>query len=332
MLTLPGKHWKWRMHGAAITMAEMVNQWNGDYDLILASDMIDLSVFKCLLKSQKPIYLYFHENQLTYPWSKTDPDPQLKRDHHYGWINYTSCLVADKVIFNSNYNRSSFFSAIEDLVKRMPDFNHIDLESLKNKSSVLPIGIEIDGEINKSKRNPPTILWNHRWEYDKNPELFFNSLFKLDEEEIDFKLIVCGENYDQSPPIFEEARNLLKSKMIHFGYARDESSYKDLLTLADIYPVTSNQDFFGISVLEAIAAGAEPLLPYKLAYPEHFPDPKFDYIFYKKETEYYPLLKKLILNKTKETLPCQYIRSKYPWNKVIKLYDQFFEQILDSKS
>ena len=30
------------------------------------------------------------------------------------------------------------------------------------------------------------ILWNHRWEYDKNPESFFKLLFKLADQNIDF--------------------------------------------------------------------------------------------------------------------------------------------------
>ena len=35
-------------------------------------------------------------------------------------------------------------------------------------------------ELNKQKNDCAVILWNHRWEYDKNPELFFTTLFDLD--------------------------------------------------------------------------------------------------------------------------------------------------------
>ena len=34
-----------------------------------------------------------------------------------------------------------------------------------------------------SAKREPLILWNHRWEYDKNPEPFFQSLFRLKDEE-----------------------------------------------------------------------------------------------------------------------------------------------------
>jgi glycosyltransferase involved in cell wall biosynthesis len=41
----------------------------------------------------------------------------------------------------------------------------------------------------------PVILWNHRWEHDKNPELFFRTLFRLKEEGARFKLIAAGEKF-----------------------------------------------------------------------------------------------------------------------------------------
>ena len=45
------------------------------------------------------------------------------------------------------------------------------------------------------------ILWSHRWEHDKNPEDFFESLFKLDEIGINFRLHVIGEQFTDIPGI-----------------------------------------------------------------------------------------------------------------------------------
>ena len=44
--------------------------------------------------------------------------------------------------------------------------------------------------------------------------------------------------------------------------------YLKILSEADIIVSTAIHEFFGISVVEAIAAGAYPLLPKRLAYPE----------------------------------------------------------------
>ena len=34
LLTLPGRHWKWRMHGGAITLAQQYNNLNFKPDII----------------------------------------------------------------------------------------------------------------------------------------------------------------------------------------------------------------------------------------------------------------------------------------------------------
>ena len=102
ILSLPGRFWKWRMHGAAVTLASRMNNLLEIPDLLVVTDMLDVAVFKALLDqrfSAIPILLYFHENQITYPWSLDDPDPGLQRDRHYGFINYTSCLAADRIAF-----------------------------------------------------------------------------------------------------------------------------------------------------------------------------------------------------------------------------------------
>ena len=112
---------------------------------------------------------------------------------------------------------------------------------------------------------PPLILWNHRWEYDKNPEEFFRALFALQEQGIEFELAVLGESYKKHPPIFSEAKTRLAEQIVHWGYAESFAEYAKWLWRADILPVTSIHDFFGISVVEAIYCGCTPLLPKRLA-------------------------------------------------------------------
>ena len=66
IISLPGQFWKWRMHGGAITIAKEFLQSDFHPDLILATDMLDLTSFISLTRkrtSHIPTVLYFHENQ-----------------------------------------------------------------------------------------------------------------------------------------------------------------------------------------------------------------------------------------------------------------------------
>ena len=70
IISLPGKFWKWRMRGGAITLANDFMKMDYEADLILATDMLDLTTFLSLTRvrtSNIPTAIYFHENQLSYP-------------------------------------------------------------------------------------------------------------------------------------------------------------------------------------------------------------------------------------------------------------------------
>jgi glycosyltransferase involved in cell wall biosynthesis len=280
---LKDSYWKWRMHGGAITLAEQYLKTEFQADLILATDMLDLGTFLSLTRKKatnSKVAIYFHENQLAYPWQEHDRDLKQGRDLHYAFINYTSALAADRVFFNSSYNQSSFLEGLEKMLRFYPDNRNLNsIEVIRDKSEVLPLGLDLKGfdAIERKTNDIPVILWNHRWEHDKNPKEFFETLIELKSEGHDFKLIVLGEYYARQPEIFNKAERELKEEIIHFGYVEDFENYGKLLKSADILPVTSIQDFFGISVVEAAYCGAKPLLPKRLAFPELFDDHKVFY-------------------------------------------------------
>ena len=71
--------------------------------------------------------------------------------------------------------------------------------------------------------------------------------------------------------IFDEARERLSRRILRFGYCEKRSEYLQLLEEADVVVSTARQENFGIAIVEAILAGATPLLPYRLSYPELLP-------------------------------------------------------------
>ena len=337
ILKLSGQKWKWRMHGGAVTLAYEFNKLNKNFDIILCSDMLNLPVFKSLcnykIESSK-VVMYFHENQLSYPWSPQDDDLKLNRDLHYHFINYTSSLVSDHNYFNSQYHLDSYMKELLKYLKKMPDFRNEDtLDEILVKSSILPIGCEL--KINKSfVIKAPIILWNHRWEYDKNPEMFFNVLFDLNDRGINFSLIVVGQKYKEYPDIFNKAKKKLKNNILHFGYCESNEEYLHLIKKSNILPVTSYQDFFGISIVEAVSNGNYPILPTRLSYPELFDFKNNSDLFYNNKSELKNKLINIINNieniKDRVNNLSDYVFEKYSWMRITEKYDSNFIELVSN--
>ena len=331
LLTLSGRHWKWRMHGGAVTLARQFLAGGGDPDLLLVSDMLDLTTFLALTRrrtSGLPTALYCHENQLTYPWSPTDADPARQRDAHYAFINYTSALAADAVLFNSRYHLEAFAGQLPAFLQSFPDQNELgSLAPLAAKSSVLPLGLDLRRfdpyrpEQPKAATTPPLILWNHRWEYDKGPEEFFAALYRLQEEGVPFEVAILGESYRKVPPVFAEARQRLGERIVQFGYAGDFADYARWLWRADILPVTSRHDFFGASVVQAIYCRCTPLLPRRLAYPEHLPAALQDRFLYDGFDDLVGRLREMLGKPLPETGELRAHVAGYDWGELAGRYD-----------
>ncbi len=326
--TLPGRHWKWRMGAGAIQLAQEVNQSNKQIDVFLVTDMLDVAVFKSLLLPQYrsvKIVLYMHENQVVYPFQTSHSDKN--RDLHYGLINYKSMLTADWVWFNSNFHRDILFSELEVFLKLFPEaaFHVKEANRCRLKSKVIPLGIDTESIDSKrmDKDLSPAILWNHRWEYDKNPDLFFNTLIRLSEEGHTFDLYVTGEKYSKSPSVFSKAESQLKRHVKHWGFVADRKTYYQILWRCNILPVTANQEFFGLSVLEAMYCGVQPLLPNRLSYSDLYA--KLD-VFYSSDDAFYDTLKGLVSNYKVHTYRSEV--TNYGWKSVAKTYDKELIKVL----
>jgi glycosyltransferase involved in cell wall biosynthesis len=339
ILDLGGVYWKWRMHGGAVTLARRFMESEINPDLVVASDMLDVTTFQALTRSltaSTPMAVYFHENQLSYPWSPTDRDVVNKRDKHYGFINYASAMAADAVFFNSSYHLESFFEELVRLLKHFPDHNELGtIDGLRARSAVLRLGMDLrrfdraaSGAATGGEEAGPLIVWNHRWEYDKNPDLFFGTLRVLADRGVPFRVAVLGESFSQVPVVFLKARDRLGGRVVQFGYAEGFDTYARWLHSADILPVTSNQDFFGASVAEAIYCGCRPLLPNRLAYPELIPDKHRASVFYESGDEFTDRLEAMLREPPApagDELRAAMMR--FDWQTMAPQYDRVFEKV-----
>ena len=285
LLTLPGYKWKWRMRHSAITFAQQidtaVNQGQS-WDLLFCSDMVNLAELRGLLPSEVqalPTVVYFHENQLTYPVRF-----EQERDYQLAMTNLTTALAADQVWFNSCFHRDSFLEGLWTFLNRMPDYQHTEVvKTIRSKSLIAYPGIQEPAKRSQRQQGPPHILWAARWEHDKNPEDFFAALQSIQAQGIDFKLSVIGQHFSDTPEVFTRAREQFSDHIVHWGYQPSLQAYQQVLSEADIVVSTAQHEFYGIGILEAVAAGAFPLLPRRLSYPELFNlerDPQAGCFFY----------------------------------------------------
>lgn len=340
LLTLAGRNWKWRMHGGAVTLASRFLAAGEAPDLILATDMLDLTTFLALtrpLSGRCRSAIYFHENQLTYPWSPGDPDRGQQRDLHYAFINYVSALASDAVLFNSRYHMDSFLGALPGFLKRFPDA--VDLSSVAGiaaKSRVLPLGMDLRKlerfrPREAAKGEVPLLLWNHRWEFDKAPEPFFEALYRLADEGVPFRVAVVGESFGRVPQVFQQARERLGARVVQWGYLDSFEEYAKWLWQADVLPVTSRQEFFGASVVQALYCGCLALLPDRLAYPEHVPDSAAFSVLYRDEESLVDRLRRLLLRDAGEATRLDRHVARYDWEHLAPVYDAFFSGLVEGE-
>ncbi|MEZ4657507.1 MAG: DUF3524 domain-containing protein [Caldilineaceae bacterium] len=353
LLTMAGRFWKWRMQGGAIELAAQAraalasDASSGAPDAIIATDMVNLPAWLGLLRRHLPrgipILYYMHENQLTYPWR-----PGEKPDLTYAMFNWSSQLCADRIAFNSRYHLESWFDEVPRLLKHFPDYNQLQLiDQVRANSMVLPVGIRCDrlapvgGHADfdetagasfptRPTGQAPLIVWNQRWEYDKRPDRFFALLYRLDEVGVPFQLAVAGENFRNIPREFEEAQEKLQKRIVHWGYLDSYDDYVNLLRRADLVISTAIHEFFGISILEAIVAGAFPLLPHRLSYPELIPAALHPACLYADEDDLFAkALHRLQAPRCAPPALRNHVVAEYDWPHVAARYDAWLAAMVE---
>ncbi len=271
LLTLPARHWKWRMRTSAVHFAREVRE-RGPFDGYFVSDYLNLAEFLALLPPElacKPAWTYFHENQLTYPLQDGEA-----RDVHFAMTHYYSVLTSRRSLFNSDYHRTSFFDALEELAAGASDVDLCtDLAAARARADVVPLGTDLARGTPRPLRAgaAPVILWNHRWEYDKDPERFVDALVELDRRGRDFEVRLLGQRFRSMPPAYARVVEALGERIVGDGFCADGAAYRAALDGAHIVASTARHEFFGLGTLEALRAGLYPVLPNALAYPELLP-------------------------------------------------------------
>ncbi|XP_035908561.1 glycosyltransferase-like domain-containing protein 1-like [Anopheles stephensi] len=276
LLTIPAKKWHWCARMSALQFAGRISTAHR-YQTIFCSSVLNLSELigmRTDLAHCRKI-VYFHENQLCYPVRESK-----QRDVQYGINQITTCLCADRVLFNSRYNMDSFLDSIQSFLNIVPNMSFKGVrEKIAPKCEVLYYPVEFSNlstrtDEKEDKENKPLhIIWPHRWEHDKNPEQLLEALLALQEKGVSFHISILGERFETIPKCFENLEDQLPGKVLQFGpLARED--YRRTLAEGDVVLSTALHEFYGVAMLEAVHSGCVPLAPNRLVYPELYPKDK----------------------------------------------------------
>lgn len=341
-IKLDYRRWKWRMHGDSVKLAEMSSHVSDEIDLLLVSSMTNLPAFLALTNPRfafTPKVMIMHENQLTQPMPEGE-----ERDLTYCYINYLSMLSADKLLFTTDHHLNELMGALPEFLDHFPDDKHYNtIDQIREKSLVMYPGLNLsvfDAQSDtRDKNKRPVIVWNQRWQFDRNPTLFFKVLNRLNDIDLEFDLILAGDTQHKKPEEFEKAWKRFGDQITHFGYVENVENYSKLLHSGDIVVSTATHEFFCVAIMEAIYCGCHPLVPNRLHYPELIPKTLHKPllhapVLYDTEDDLFRCLKDLLTGKTKP-LPkssLQNINKHLDWKEMIDRYDALFNRLKETKS
>ncbi|MEM7467525.1 MAG: DUF3524 domain-containing protein [Pseudomonadota bacterium] len=279
LVSLPPRFFGWRIRGNPLALAfdPSLSQALENIDVLVATSMTDLACLKGLTKHLQsvPSVLYFHENQFAYP-----PNAAEHNNLEAKMVTLYGALAADVVLFNSRFNRDTFFDGAQQMLKAFPDYAPIHcLKSIERKTTVVPVPLplnDLQAEFQQAKvpwspDRPLKIVWNHRWEYDKGPERLARIIEISEASRLPFEFTIVGQRFRNIPASLEQLSRDMPSCIKHIGYVESKDTYLAMLASQDVVLSTALHDFQGLSIIEAMALGCLPCVPDRLVYPEYIP-------------------------------------------------------------
>lgn len=232
---------------------------------------------------------------------------------------------------------NNFLKSVKKIFKRMPDEYDLSwiTEEIEKRGRVLYPGCDFKYFEKKAQNKNKIlhVLWNHRWDYDKQPEVFFRLLRHLKYQNLLFRVFILGEQGEKPNPFFIEGKKEFRHEIAYFGYVKNKKDYAEFLKKSDIVISTSIQENFGYSVIEAVKAQCVPVLPERLSYPEIIPQEFHKKILYKNHKELLEMVKNYIEKPGSvydEAFQKLFMHmDTYSWKNLIKKYDDTLDKLSD---
>lgn len=285
LVTLPAARWKWRLRAGSVRLGEAVRthiEASGRPDLVVVSSMLDAASLMGIARRELhgvPMVTYLHENQLTQPRA-----PGQNVDEGLALAQWRSMVAADEVWFNSAFHHDDLFGALPGLLTRAGvGESQVDLlDAVAARCRVVPLGVDTAHLVaahRRTRSGAPVVIFNHRIAHDKDPGAVLDALATVAARGIDFGLVVTGEGPASAPSRVHDGLSALGERVRVTGHL-DRADYLRLLCEVDVVVSAARHEFFGVAVVEAVAAGAVPVLPDRLSYPEVIPQRFHDVVLH----------------------------------------------------
>ena len=322
---LPARLWKWRLRAAGLTLAQRVEHPER-YDLVVATGLLDLAQVRAVWGARTPpLLLYLHESQISYP-----VPPGGSAGAELLWKDVTNLAAADHLVFNSEFHRAAFRARLPAVIDQLPDAEarpEVPLAKLDRHSSVLYPGCRFDAPNPESRPDdPPVVIWNHRWEFDKDPSGFVAAMTRVAERGVAFGVALLGERLIPEPEALVRARAALAGRIVYDGFP-SRPDYLRQLARGSVVVSTAVQENFGIAIMEALHAGCMPLLPRRLVYPELIPAELHDRCLYDDPDDLIDRLTRELQTPATERGRWRQIAARHAWPQVTDAYDALFETV-----
>ena len=108
-------------------------------------------------------------------------------------------------------------------------------------------------------------------------------------------------------------RDALGERVVHFGFAESREAYGRLLWQCDIVMSTTRHEFFGVGMVEAMAAGCVPIAPRRYNYPALVPEELHGRLLYETEGELRDRLRELLMGPLPRREALQASAARFGW-------------------
>lgn len=215
------------------------------------------------IKNVKPDIVHCHLNVIPYIYALALRNRNIRFVHTIHNVAEKAAGAGYQYALNKYFYRKEIIQPVTISIKCLDSykqFYHLDnAPCIDNGGEAVQASPSFDlvrTEVNSLKEGKDIPVFVHvaRFDQQKNQSLLIDVFNKLDEEGVDFILLVVGDGFQK-----ESAKELTQRACRKIHFLGEKGNVGDYLLHSDAFCLTSNYEGLPISLLEALSAGVTPI-------------------------------------------------------------------------